>query len=139
MGGLTQVNIDFSTSHLVFPIIIGSMLALMGLAILLRDRRRIAGAGRYWADLLGTMDKLRFFGTIVITVVYFMTMDPIGYQFPNTGLGFLITSIPYVFLVGVLYLHHRTARALVPIAIMALVAPVLVWWLFTNVFYLTLP
>ncbi|MBO0903007.1 tripartite tricarboxylate transporter TctB family protein [Jiella sonneratiae] len=139
MGDLTHVTVDFSRSHLIFPEVIGTILVILAVAILIRDRRRAMGSGRYWREIFARMDKLRFFGTLLLTVVYFSAMEPVGYRFPNLGLGFLFCSIPYLFAVGFLYLHHRTFRAALPVAAMALVAPTLVWWLFGSVFLLTLP
>ena len=139
MGDLTRVTVDFETSHLIFPILIAVVLAILGLAILIAKRREIAGAGAYWHDVFGRMDRVRFLGTIAITVVYFSVMVPVGNIWPNTGLGFLLCSIPYVFLTGVLFLHHRSLRDMLPVAITAVVAPSLVWWLFTDLFFLTLP
>lgn len=139
MGDLTRVSIDFDTSHLIFPALIGTVLALLGLAILITRRQAILASGDYWAGVLARIDTGRFFGTIVLTVVYFMAMVPVGNVWPNTGLGFLICSIPYVFLTGILFLHDRGWRDIWPVAIMAAVAPTLVWWLFTELFFLTLP
>lgn len=139
MGDLTRVTIDFDTSHLIFPTLIAVVLAILGLAILITNRRQIAGAGGYWRGILEGMDKPRFIGTVVLTVLYFLLMVPIGSIWPNTGLGFLLCSIPYVFLNGLLFLHHRSWRDLLPVAITAAVAPTLVWWLFTYLFFLTLP
>lgn len=139
MGDLTRVTIDFKTSHLIFPTLIGGVLALLGLAILMTRWRRIIGAGGYWADIWSRMDKIRLIGTILLTVVYFMAMVPVGDHWPNRGFGFLICSIPYVFLTGVLYLHDRGWRDMVPVAVMAAIAPTLVWYLFTELFFLTLP
>jgi hypothetical protein len=139
MGGLTRVTIDFDTSHLIFPILIAIVLAILGVAILITNRREIAGAGAFWRDVFGQMDKVRFLGTILITTVYFLLMVPVGNIWPNTGMGFLICSIPYIFLTGVLFLHRRSGRDLLPVAITAIVAPTLVWWLFTDLFFLTLP
>ncbi|MBF9036760.1 tripartite tricarboxylate transporter [Rhodobacterales bacterium HKCCE2091] len=139
MGSLTQVTIDFDTSHLVFPIIIGTVLGLLGLAILIRDRASIAAAPGYWRHIWQEMDKVRFFGTIVLTLAYFGAMVPVGNIWPNTGMGFLICSVPYVFAVGVLYLHDRRPRNLWPIALLAVIAPPLSWWLFSYVFFLALP
>ena len=51
MGFLTDVTIDFERSHLIFPTIIACVLAVLGLAILVRDRHRIAGAGAYWSGV----------------------------------------------------------------------------------------
>lgn len=139
MGSLTQVSIDFETSHLVFPTLIAIVLALLGLAIVATRWRRIAQAGPYWRGILGEMDKWRFLGTLVLTLVYFSLMVPVGDLWPNTGRGFLICSIPYVLATGLLYMHERGWRQVMPLAIVALVAPLLIWWLFTDVFFLTLP
>jgi Ca2+/Na+ antiporter len=139
MDELTRVTVDFDTSHLIFPTLIAIVLAILGLAILITNRRQIAGSGAYWRGIFGQMDKVRFLGTLAITVIYFSLMVPVGNIWPNTGLGFLICSIPYVFLTGVLFLHRRSLRDMLPVAITAAVAPTLVWWLFTYLFFLTLP
>ncbi|MCD7059707.1 tripartite tricarboxylate transporter TctB family protein [Pelagibacterium xiamenense] len=139
MGAWTQVSIDFETSHLYFPTLIGALLVVLGLAILLRDRARIAGAGRYWRDVFAAMDKLRFFGTIVLTVLYFILMVPIGRIWPNTGMGFLLCSGPYVLLTGLLFMHERPWRQVAALTAIAIAGPAFVWWLFTGPFFLTLP
>lgn len=94
MGSLTQVTIDFQSSHLVFPTLIGFILAALGLAILVTRRARLAETGTCWRQTLDDMDKVRFFGTLALTVLYFSLMVPAGNIWPNTGLGFLICSIP---------------------------------------------
>lgn len=139
MASLLEVTIAFETSHLVFPIIIAVVLALLGIAILIRDRAVIAHAPAAWRDTFRKMDRLRFFGTLGLTLVYFGLMVPVGNIWPNTGMGFLICSVPYVFAVGVLYLHERRLRDIVPVAMLAAIAPPVAWWLFYYVFYLTLP
>lgn len=139
MGDLTSVAINFDTSHLVFPILISGVLAVLGLAIVVTRSRSILAAGPYWIGVLAGIDKARFFGTIMLTVTYFMAMVPVGDIWPNRGLGFLFCSIPYVFLTGTLFLHDRAWRDILPVAIMALVAPSIAWWLFTELFFLTLP
>ncbi|WP_428929316.1 tripartite tricarboxylate transporter TctB family protein [Marinibacterium sp. SX1] len=139
MGTWTQVTIDFDTSHLIFPTIIGCLLAVLGAAILWTRRRQILTAGGYWSGILRDMDKIRFGGTLVLTLVYFLAMVPVGDIWPNTGLGFLVCSVPYVILTGVLFLHERTVATIWPVALAGVVAPLLVWWLFTEIFFLTLP
>lgn len=139
MDNLTAVTVDFETSHLLFPRIIAVVLLILGVTILIQERRRIAASGAYWHAILTRMDRQRFFGTLIATIVYFSTMVPVGDIWPNTGLGFLICSIAYVFLVGVLFLHERNRRSVIPVALTAVIAPALVWWLFTDLFYLTLP
>jgi len=131
MSSWTAVSIDFEQSHLVFPTIIAIIVALLGLAILIRDRRQILQARKSWAALFGSMDKIRFVGTLALTLIYFGLMVPVGSIWPNTGMGFLICSIPYVFCIGVLYLHDRTLKAALPIAVLSATAPPLTWWLFS--------
>jgi len=139
MGSLTHVTINFDTSHLVFPSVIGTVLAVLGLAILITRRQAILGSGRLWRDTFSAMDRFRFFGTLVLTVIYFSLMVPLGDIWPNTGMGFLICSIPFVFLTGLVFLHDRGPRSLWPLLLVALIAPTVVWWLFSYVFFLTLP
>ncbi|RWO28376.1 MAG: tripartite tricarboxylate transporter [Mesorhizobium sp.] len=139
MGDFTRVTIDFQTSHLVFPTLIGAILLALGAAILITRGQAIAGAGQYWSQTLAAMDKPRFFGTIALTVVYFLLMVPVGDFWPNTGMGFLVCSIPFVALSGLLYLQERTKSAVTVLAVVAVAAPLLVWWVFAHVFFLTLP
>lgn len=139
MGQLTQVTIDFETSHLLFPTIIAIVLGLLGLAIVIRDRARIAASGGYWVGIWRDMDKPRFLGTLILTLLYFSLMVPVGDIWPNTGRGFLFCSIPYVFLTGVLFMHDRSPRRMLPLVVVALVGPIFIWWLFTYPLFLTLP
>ncbi len=139
MGDLTRVEIDFATSHLVFPTLIGIILLILGAAILVTQRREVLGSGAMWRETFARMDKPRFFGALILTVLYFTLMVPVGDFWPNTGMGFLLCSIPFVALTGVLFMHERTLRGLVPVFIVALAGPLLVWWLFSDVFFLTLP
>lgn len=139
MGELAKVTIDFQSSHLLFPIIIGCVLAVLGLAIFIRERSRIATSGSHWRRIFTQMDKLRFFGTLALTLAYFSLMVPVGNFWPNTGLGFLFCSIPFVFLAGLLFMHLHTVRSVLVLATVAVLVPSLIWWLFTEVFFLTLP
>ena len=96
-----------------------------------------------WKDALLTKISWNvmglFFGTLILTVIYFLLMVPVGDRWPNTGLGFLICSIPFVAAISILYMHDRSPRSLIPVLIVAVAAPTLVWWLSTYVFALTLP
>lgn len=139
MGALTRVEVDFATSHLVFPTLIGIVLLTLGLAILVTQRRELLGAGSMWRNTFANMDKPRFFGTLILTIVYFSLMVPVGEIWPNTGMGFLLCSIPFVALSGLLFMHERTLLNMVPVFIVALAGPLLVWWLFSDIFFLTLP
>lgn len=139
MSELTRVNVDFATSHLIFPTLIGVILAGLAVAILITEYRNILASGPMWRETFAKMDKLRFFGTLVLTIIYFSLMVPVGDIWPNTGMGFLICSVPFILAIGFLYMHEKTVRDMIPLAIVAVVAPVSIWWLFNDVFFLTLP
>ncbi|WP_158585696.1 tripartite tricarboxylate transporter TctB family protein [Pseudooceanicola sediminis] len=139
MGDLTRVTIDFDTSHLIFPTLIACVLGLLGLAVLIRDRARIAATVPYWRGLFAAMDKVRFLGALVLTLLYFSLMVPVGNIWPNTGMGFLLCSIPYLLATGLLFMHERPLRQVLPLLIVAVFGPVFVWWLFTYPLFLSLP
>jgi len=139
MGELTRVDIDFATSHLVFPTVIGCMLLVLGFAIAVIHRQNILGSGAMWRATFAEMDKPRFLGALALTIAYFSLMVPVGDIWPNTGMGFLICSIPFLLMSGLLFMRDRSLRQVVPLAIVAALAPTLVWWLFSEVFFLTLP
>ncbi|MHC1551544.1 tripartite tricarboxylate transporter TctB family protein [Phyllobacterium sp. K27] len=133
------VSINFETSHLVFPMLVSILLAILLVAILATRWRTIWGAfttGPCWP---AGIDHLRFFGTLALTVLYFLAMPEIGNVFPNEGYGFLIASMPFLFLISLLYLHQRTRRQTAIAAINAVIAPAVVWYLLSTVFNLTLP
>lgn len=136
---LLKVKVDFATSHLIFPHIIEVILALLLIAIVMVRWRQIAAAvsgGPIWP--LG-IDHARFFGTIAGTIVYFLAMPEVGDQFPNTGLGFLFCSIPYVLGLSLLYLRDRISRHLIYAALNAVIAPTIVWYVMSNLFNISLP
>ena len=139
MGEWTRVEIDFATSHLIFPTLIGIVLLVLGAAILVTQRRDVLASGAMWRETFARMDKPRFFGALGLTVLYFSLMVPVGDIWPNTGMGFLLCSIPFVALTGLLFMHDRSALKAIPVLIIAVLGPLLVWWLFSDVFYLTLP
>ena len=142
-SSLLKVHIDFKTSHTFFPtIVICVLLFLLALILLfhgipfLRDLR----SGKRRLTLrLGHLDKLRFFGTLVLTVAYFLLMDRVGRFFPNTGLGFLLVSIPFIFVLSLLYAHGVDLRKLFFITLNALIAPSVAWYVLAKLFNISLP
>lgn len=139
MDALVRVAIDFETSHLLFPLLVAIVLGLLGGAIVIRDRAHLAAAAITWCKIFTDMDKRRFFGTMALTLIYFSLMEPVGRFWPNTGMGFLLCSIPFIFLSGYLFMHERRLRHAVPLTLAALIAPTFAWWLFSGPFFLTLP
>jgi len=134
-----HVTIDFDTSHLIFPTIIAVVLGILFIAILItRGRTMFASVTNapYWPT---GIDHMRFFGTLVLTVAYFLAMPAVGDFFPNTGLGFYLCSIPFLFALSTLYLHQRNRRTLLIAGANALIAPTAVWYLLSEIFNISLP
>ncbi|WP_430474666.1 tripartite tricarboxylate transporter TctB family protein [Thalassospira lucentensis] len=134
-----HVTIDFSTSHTIFPTIIAVILGILFISILItRGRTMLATVtnGAWWP---AGIDHKRFFGTLVLTVIYFMAMPSVGDIFPNTGLGFYLCSIPYLFALSTLFLHERSRRTLTIAAANAIIAPSVVWYILSELFNISLP
>lgn len=140
---LFSVTIQFDQSHLFFPRIIHWVLliqlVLIAVFVLRPYLREVSAGTKSLPFTHGHFDSFRFFGTLVLTVLYFLSMDYVGEFFPNTGLGFLIMSIPYMFLLSLLYVHHRDGRHLFRIALNSVLAPIVAWYVLARLFSITLP
>ncbi len=142
-SSIFQVTIDFATSHMFFPmLVIYFLLFLLALIFLIygipKIKKIMSGEQKIEFDTK-KMDKLRFFGTIVLTVVYFMMMNYVGQFFPNTGLGFLFVSIPFIFLLSLLYSHEMTKHKFILMVLNAVLAPGIAWYVLAQLFNISLP
>jgi len=142
-SSLFKVSVDFSRSHLLFPKIVTVVLLLLLLAIFLvygipyiRDVRR---GKRTLSVSAKQFDRLRFFGTIVLTIVYFLSMDYVGNFFPNMGFGFLFMSVPFIFLLSLLCVHGLNRRKFLALSLNALIAPTVAWFVLARLFNISLP
>lgn len=141
-----SISIDFETSHLFFPRIIIGVIFLLLIIIGVKELIKKIRAGNLKESLKGfrffeeNYDKIKLYGSIVSVGCYFFFMDFIGRFFPNQGLGFLITSIPFMFVMSYLlvgrdnFKNHRTS-----ILISSVLTPLFAWVLFAKLFYITLP
>lgn len=140
---LFEVSIAFENSHLFFPRIVSWVLLGLLAIILLSKAKRVAPAlGRARRAIMyeeGGFDRKRFFGTILLIVAYFYLMAVVGNLFPNTGYGFLFVSMPFIFLLSLLYVERKTARNMLVIAVNAIIAPALAWYVLSQLFRITLP
>ena len=140
---LFEVSIDFEESHLFFPRIVSWVLVGLLAIILLSKSNRIAPALRRAGQAVTQggdgFDRKRFFGTILLIVIYFYMMAVVGDIFPNTGFGFLFVSIPFIFLLSMLYVEHSTRKNILIIAVTAAIAPTLAWYVLSQLFRITLP
>ncbi|WP_235041553.1 tripartite tricarboxylate transporter [Vreelandella profundi] len=143
LTSLLNVSIDFETSHLFFPRIIHWMMGGLFALILLTKVAPFLVAvkrGERTLPIVGEpMDRLRFFGTLILIAAYFYLMAVVGDLFPYTGYGFLFVSMAFVLLMSLLYVHEWTKRSVTIIVINAVVAPSLAWFVLAKLFTITLP
>ncbi|MCH4563280.1 tripartite tricarboxylate transporter [Halomonas sp. EGI 63088] len=143
LSSLLNVSIDFETSHLFFPTIIHWIMAGLFALILVTKVAPFLVAvkrGERTLPIVGEpMDAFRFFGTLALIVAYFYLMAVVGNMFPYTGYGFLFVSIAFVFLMSLMYMHEWTKKAVIIVAINAIVAPGLAWFILAKLFNITLP
>jgi len=143
LSSLFKVSINFKESHTFFPTIVVWVLLFLLLLIFLIHGipylRDLRSGKRKLTFSLAHMDKLRFGGTLVLTVAYFLLMDYVGTFFPNMGLGFLFVSIPFMFLLSLLYVHDINRRKLLAICLNALIAPTVAWYVLAQLFNISLP
>ncbi|WP_319529959.1 tripartite tricarboxylate transporter TctB family protein [uncultured Cohaesibacter sp.] len=142
-SSLLKVTIDFDQSHLFFPNIIHWILAILAILIAISYGPKLLRKAKSKVDKSGEkakkVDWLRLLGTLVITIVYFSLMESVGDIFPNMGLGFLLTSIPFMFLLSMLYVHEPTRREFVTISLSSFISPLVAWYVLAQVFNISLP
>jgi putative tricarboxylic transport membrane protein len=142
-SSLLEVSVDFETSHLIFPTIILSLLGFLSLWIVIANRKlliaKAKGEQGGFAFFKPGADKFRLFATLALVAVYFYLMDVVGQQFPNTGYGFLFTSIPFIFLLSTVYAHQLDGKKLLIISLNAIIAPLCAWYVLGQLFSITLP
>lgn len=139
---LLTVTMNFETSHLYFPKIIIGILILLALAIavvhLPKKLKEIKG-GDQAGFFVKNYDKVKLYGSIVLIAVYFKAMEVVGALFPNTGYGFLFSSIVFIFVASTLFLGKPTKREWIILTINSIVTPLFVWYVFGVLFFITLP
>jgi hypothetical protein len=142
-SSILAVTIDFDQSHLFFPrIIMCLLLLLLAIIAVLYGRKffqDIRAGRRHVRFFQENYDKIRLFGTIIGVVIYFVLMDYVGTLFPNTGLGFLLVSIPFMLFLSLLYVHDLDRKKTIIILLNSTIAPLTAWYILGNLFNITLP
>lgn len=143
ISDLFRVKIDFSRSHLLFPSIVEWVLVGLLITIVIMHGRELAA---YWrtASPLARLknwqfDKRRLLGCLALTPIYFLLMEPVGRIYPNSGIGFLLTSCVYGFALSWLFVRDNSRRKMVLMGLNALITPTAVWFVFAHIFRITLP
>ena len=126
-----------------FPtIVMWVLLLLLGVIFIVYGIPFIRAVGKGEKELSFSaehIDKLRLFGTVFLTIAYFLSMDYVGTFFPNMGLGFLLMSIPFMFLLSLLYVHNLGRKKLLMISLNSFIAPGIAWYVLAKMFNISLP
>ena len=150
MGDLFRLSYKYSTSHLVFPRIIGGILVLLAVTLLIQRALRCRREGKPFVDLKGWRlfrkgySKVKFWGSLLILIAYFYLLDK---------WHFLPASLIFIFLLNLLYDGSVSVPALLgkaegpairwqPLLSSMLITAAFsfgVWYLFGSVFNITLP
>lgn len=139
-SSLNSVSIDFDTSEWYFPHIVITLLLILGAVILMTRFRPVvtAIASRKWTFFEKKADLFRLLSTFILIPLYFYFMDLISGWIPNMGMGFLLSSIPFVFLLSMTYCHDKNKRNMIIIIINSIVSPLFVWYVLYELFNVSL-
>lgn len=129
------IRMRYSTSHMFFPKIIIGILAVLAVCLLVqrimkcrRENTPFWPAGfRFFTP---GYDKLKFYGTFVLFVLYILAME---------WVGFLAASIVFIFLFNVLFCGTLKPKSLGASALISVVSSLAVWYVFGVLFRITLP
>jgi hypothetical protein len=140
---LFNISIDFSNVQWFFPKIISALLVITFFLVIIKKRSSILAGIKQGTHSLSGRNKDfhrgRVFGTILLIAIYFYGMNAIGNLFPNTGYGFLLASIPFTFLLSLLYVDTVTLTRIMFLLVNAIISPCIIWLLFGRLFSLPLP
>ena len=113
----------FEKSHWFFPVIV---LGLLTLILVFLSARYFYSGGRVCKPVsqvaYGAIEWIRLFGVVVLLVAYFYLMRFVGDQFPNMGVGFLVASIPALWVFSLFYIPNFSKRTLFFVSINSCVA-----------------
>lgn len=133
-----RINVVYSTQHWIVPTIVIGVLVILGAIILATEGSARIKAGKGLFVKPGPFfeenyDKIKFWGCLVLTALYFFCLDK---------LGFTACSILFVFLFNTLFAgkdRMGNARYHLVSLLISVVATLVVSILFGTVFSITLP
>ncbi len=137
---MLNVSINFEQSHWFFPKIIISCMLIMGVIILIKERKTIICSIKGFSfNSLLNKDNYRSYVFLIIMAVYILAMEALGDVFPNTGYAFLISTIPLMFVIPLLIEKEINKKKIIYITINSVVSPIVAWAVLGQLFNITLP
>ena len=135
MADLFRIKVVYSTSHLLFPKIVIGLLVILAVIMLIQrfldtKKNNKPFFNKDFKFFNEDCDKLKLAGSAILLVAYCIAMNFIG---------FIAGSIIFISLFHILYAEKRTLkRILISIGI-STGETLLVWYIFANLLYVTLP
>lgn len=134
MKDFLTLEITFSESHTVFPkIILTLLIILLALITLNKIRERVKerkGMKFNFKFFTDNYDKLKLYGTLILLAAYGILLEP---------LGFLLSSILFIFLIMLLYIGNLKRKSILISLSNSLATSFIIWILFGQIFNITLP
>lgn len=136
MNSVLAVKINYSTSHYFFPKIIIGILIVLAIVLVIQKAlqiRREKGKEtkkESFRFFIKDFDKLKLFGTFGLLIAYIACLKP---------LGFLVSSLIFIFLFNVLFCGTLKIKSLCTSAAISVISSTLVWYVFGVLFRITLP
>ncbi|WP_069998646.1 tripartite tricarboxylate transporter TctB family protein [Cellulosilyticum sp. I15G10I2] len=135
MADLFKLKIVYSTSHLIGPKIVGMILIILALIMVAQEiiKRRKEGRSfsfkgkKFFEE---NYDKLKFWGTLILFVLYILALELVG---------FLIASLIFIFLFNILFAGIKNIKSIAVSAAISIISSVSIWYIFGFLFNITLP
>ncbi len=137
---MLNVSIDFAQSHWFFPKIVITCILVLLAVILVKERKTIVkSVAGFSVKSILNHENYKAYLFLALISVYILGMEALGEVFPNTGYAFLISTIPFLFLIPLLIEKELTKRKIIYMAINAIVSPIIAWVVLGQLFGITLP
>lgn len=134
MRDLLTIDIQFNQYHIIFPkIIFGILIVLLAIImvqVLVKKIKEGTLTQFKFKFFVDNYDKLKFYGTIGLLLVYVFALEKIG---------FIASSIIFMFLLTVLLKGNFKRNTIIVSIINSVTTSVLVWFFFGYLFDITLP
>jgi putative tricarboxylic transport membrane protein len=131
---LLTIEMKFSEYHSIFPTIILWTLILLGLSMLIPNIIKRIKEGRLtkfnFKFFEKNYDKVKFYGTLVLLLLYVFFLEITG---------FLATTIIFMFLITILFMGNYRRKALMVSLVNSVTTSLIVWYVFGTIFDITLP
>ncbi|MBM4761044.1 tripartite tricarboxylate transporter TctB family protein [Bacillus sp. B15-48] len=129
-----KINLQYDEYHVIFPRIILTILIILLLMMFvkflykfIKEKKQVNFRFKFFGD---NFDKFKFFGTAGLLIVYVLMLEIIG---------FIISSIGFMFLLTVLLRGDFKRNTLMISVINSVTTSVIVWFFFGYLFDITLP